>query len=159
MLSACQQMMFLYKYMDLLELLALGFPVFLDYSKVTTIFRIKLYTLCFYEYTNLIFYYNCSSNSGGLKLYFPGEHEHEEIGRYDVCGKETNYTLLIMDRVVNIEAWGFGHHRNDEEFRRNNGTKFLAEFKALSEESMTGTWCFICLPKVTTLRFEPRMLY
>ena len=56
----------------------------------------------------------------------------------EFCGKKTNYSILINNRDVDIQAWGFYYHGHDDEFRKNNGTKFLVEFKALSEEDTTG---------------------
>ena len=56
----------------------------------------------------------------------------------EFCGKKTNYSILINNRDVDIQAWGFHYYQNDDKFRKNNGTKFLVEFKALSEEDTTG---------------------
>ena len=77
-------------------------------------------------------------NSGGVEVYIPGEHEHDKRSRIDICGKETNYSIVIMDKNSDIEARGFGYHRHEEEYRRNNGTKFIVDFKALPEESVIG---------------------
>lgn len=75
--------------------------------------------------------------SGQLRVHFP-DRDWDESKSMDFCGKETNYSILIKNRDVDIQAWGFHYHRHDDEFRKNNGTKFLVEFKAFSEEDLTG---------------------
>ncbi|XP_067024678.1 uncharacterized protein [Acropora muricata] len=67
--------------------------------------------------------------SGGAVISITGESKH-------VCGKQTNSSFLILEKAADIRAWGFNYH--SEEFRENNGTKFLADFTAFPEESFLG---------------------
>ena len=53
-----------------------------------------------------------------------------------------------MDSTADIQAWGFRYHSYTEEFRENNGTKFLADFIALPEESFLGIWFFLLATEV-----------
>ncbi|XP_068682562.1 uncharacterized protein [Montipora foliosa] len=76
--------------------------------------------------------------SGGAMIYVTGERENDRRKSTYICGKETNSSFLIMAKNADIEAWGFKYHWYSEEFRENNGTKFLANFKASSAESMFG---------------------
>ncbi|XP_074632006.1 uncharacterized protein LOC141890434 isoform X2 [Acropora palmata] len=69
--------------------------------------------------------------SGGAVISITGESKH-------ICGKQTNSSFLIMESTADIQAWGFKYHSYTEEFRANNGTKFLADFIALPEESFLG---------------------
>ena len=71
-------------------------------------------------------------------IYVTGERENDRRKSTYICGKETNSSFLIMAKNADIEAWGFKYHWYSEEFRENNGTKFLANFKASSAESMFG---------------------
>ena len=70
-------------------------------------------------------------HSGGAVISITGESKH-------ICGKQTNISFLIMESTADIQAWGFKYHSYTEEFRENNGTKFLADFIALPEESFLG---------------------
>ncbi|XP_015769308.1 PREDICTED: uncharacterized protein LOC107347850 [Acropora digitifera] len=82
-------------------------------------------------------------NSGGVLVYITGKHEFD-LKKFDprniayLCGKQANISFLIMGKTADIKAWGFGYHSYTEEFRANNGTKFLADFKALHVESFLG---------------------
>lgn len=76
-------------------------------------------------------------------MHFP-DRDWDESKSIDICGQETNYSILVKNRDVDVQAWGFNNHRHDGEFRRNNGTKFLIRFKALSEEETTGN-VWICV--------------
>ena len=82
-------------------------------------------------------------------MHFP-DRDWGESKSIDICGQETNYSILVKNRDVDVQAWGFNNHRHDEEFRRNNGTKFLIRFKALSEEETTGN-VWICVFYLTSL--------
>ena len=70
-------------------------------------------------------------NSGGAIISVTGENKR-------ICGKQTNRSFLIMEKTADIHAWGFSYHSHTEEFRENNGTKFLVDFIALPEESFLG---------------------
>ena len=75
---------------------------------------------------------------GGVEIYITGKHEYDRINVTYLCGKQTNISFLIMGKAADIQAWGFTYHSHTEEFRKNNGTKFFADFKALPEESFLG---------------------
>ena len=83
-----------------------------------------------------------------MEIYISGNRDQER--RLEICGKETNTSFLIMDTAVDLKAWGFKYHWYSEEYRQNNGTKFLADFKALSAESVLGNMLyrlnFNCFP-------------
>lgn len=77
-------------------------------------------------------------HSGGVEIYVTGKHEYDRRNVTYLCGKQTNISFLIMGKTADIQAWGFRYHSHTEEFRQNNGTKFVADFKALPEESFLG---------------------
>ena len=88
-------------------------------------------------------------HSGGVAVYIKGKHEYDLRNITYLCGKQANISLLIMGKTADIHAWGFRYHSNTEEFRENNGTKFLADFKALPVESFLGIWFFFLDREVT----------
>ena len=67
-----------------------------------------------------------------MKLYFPDKSEHDDDNGLELCGRIPNITLLIIDKVLDIKAWGFGYHRYDDEYRE--GTKFQLDYEAVSGE-------------------------
>ena len=83
---------------------------------------------CLFSFILLLLFF---FHSGGAVISITGESKH-------ICGKQTNISFLIMESTADIQAWGFKYHSYTEEFRENNGTKFLADFIALPEESFLG---------------------
>ena len=77
-------------------------------------------------------------HSGGVVIYIAGRHKYDRRNVTYLCGKQANISFLIMGKTADIQAWGFRYHSYTEEFRENNGTKFLADFKALPEGSFLG---------------------
>ena len=76
--------------------------------------------------------------SGQLRMYFPGISENDENHATDLCGHiPENLTMLVIDKVLNLRASGFGYQRYAEEYR--NGTKFLIDYEAVKGEITTVT--------------------
>ena len=50
--------------------------------------------------------------SGQLRMYFPGISENDENLATDLCGYiPENLTILVIDKVLNLRASGFGYQR------------------------------------------------
>ncbi|RMX38796.1 hypothetical protein pdam_00017678 [Pocillopora damicornis] len=82
-------------------------------------------------------YWNIAPN-GQLRMYFPGISENDENHATDLCGHiPENFTMLVIDKVLNLRASGFGYQRYAEEYR--NGTKFLIDYEAVKGEITTVT--------------------
>ena len=95
---------------------------------------IIIYSRCIGSFFFFFFLFH----SGGVVIYITQEHYYYRRNETYLCGKQTNISFLIMEKTADIEAWGFNYHSYSEGFRKNNGTKFLADFKALPEESFLG---------------------
>lgn len=68
-------------------------------------------------------------------MYFPDRSEHDDNNGLELCGKKPNMTLLVMDKLLDIKAWGFGYHRHDDDYRE--GTKFQLDYEAMTGEMTT----------------------
>lgn len=84
-------------------------------------------------------------HSGGLVIYITGKHEYDRRSVTYLCGKQANISILIMGKTADIEALGSRYHWLVEF----NNKKFLADFKALPEESFLGIWLFFLDLEVT----------
>lgn len=96
----------------------------------------NIWIIIFHLY--ILFYFPPSVHSGALRLYFPGISEHDEKKATDICGElPQNLTILILDKVLNLKASGFGYQRHDDDYR--DGTKFLIDYKAVLGDISTVT--------------------
>ncbi|XP_022800806.1 uncharacterized protein LOC111338572 [Stylophora pistillata] len=75
---------------------------------------------------------------GQLRMYFPGISENDENLATDLCGYiPENLTILVIDKVLNLRASGFGYQRYEEEYR--DKTKFLIDYEAVKGDITTVT--------------------
>ena len=88
-------------------------------------------------------------------MYFPGISENDENQATDLCGHiPENLTILVIDKVLNLRAAGFGYHRYEEEYR--NGTKFLIDYEVVKGEitTVTGNVQFVSTQNVLMMSIE-----